>query len=452
MIYQNAQNENTQNQFSNAIKELQIGKLLRKANIRKSCGISAYEVFQFLLLLVFQGKNLFRFLNSKYKDRAVSKNTYYRFLNETSYNWSRFLLLLAVKVTTLFDRLTRPERVQVLILDDSVIKRNRSKSVELLARVFDHVEHKCQKGFTMLTLGWSDGYSFIPTGFNLLSSANKSNRYNEISDTIDRRSNGYRVRKESMMHKTDAAVLLIKNALNSGIKAQYVLMDTWFTTEPMIAEILNLGMDVIGMVKQLKQRYTYHGRQYKLSELKKFVNFEGARNTFGSLAVTTKTGIPVKIVFVRNRNKKSECLYILSTDLSLSDAEIVRIYGNRWSIECFFKSSKSFLKLGTEFQSHNYGAMVSHTTIVFTRYIILEWIRRNQNDQKTYGELFFMFCDDIQDMDLTNALQSLMALFVEHISSLSADITSIIKCKVNEWIASQALFIQDLFGNICWES
>ena len=110
------------------------------------------------------------------------------------------------------------------------------------------------------------------------------------------------------------------------------------------------------------------------------------------------------------------------------------------------------MKLGTEFQSHNYGAMVSHTTIVFTRYIILKWIRRNQNDQKTYGELFYMFCDDIQDMDLTNALQSLMALFVEHISSLSADITSVIKCKVSEWIGSQASFIQALFGNICWES
>ena len=182
------------------------------------------------------------------------------------------------------------------------------------------------------------------------------------------------------------------------------------------------------------------------------VRFEGAKNIFGSLVVTTKTGIPVKIVFVRNRNKKSECLYLLSTDVSLSDTEIVRIYGNRWSIECFFRSSKSFLKLGTEFQSHNYGAMVSHTTIVFTRYIILEWIRRNQNDQKTYGELFFMFCDDIQDMDLTSSLQSLMALFVEHILTLSADITSIIKCKVSEWIASQAAFIQALFRDISWES
>lgn len=88
-------------------------------------------------------------------------------------------MLLAVKVTTAFDTLTRPERVNILILDNSVIKHNRSKSVDLMARVFDHVEHKCQKGFTFLTLGWSDGYSFIPPGFNMLSSTNKSNRYKE---------------------------------------------------------------------------------------------------------------------------------------------------------------------------------------------------------------------------------------------------------------------------------
>ena len=452
MINQMNQNDHTPNAFSNTLKELQIGKLLRKSNITKSCGISAYEVFQFLLLLVFQGKNLFRFLNSKHKDQAVSKNTYYRFLNEISYNWSRFLLLLAVKVTAAFDSLTKPERVKVLILDDSVIKRSRSKTVELLARVYDHVEHKFQIGFTLLALGWSDGYSFIPTGFNLLSSATKSNRYNEVSDKIDHRTNGYKFRKESMMQKTDAAILLIKNALQAGVRADYVLMDTWFTTEPMLKEILHAGIDAIGMVKQLKQRYTYYGRHYTLLDLKKFVDFSGAGNIFGSLVVTTKAGIPVKIVFVRNRNKKSECLYILSTDISLADAEIVRIYGNRWSIECFFKASKSFLKLGTEFQSHNYGAMVSHTAIVFTRYIILEWIRRNQNDQKTNGELFYMFCEDIQDMDLTNALQSLMALFVAHISTLSSDITSVLKSKVTEWIASQAAFIQALFGNICWES
>lgn len=359
--------------------------------------------------------------------------------------------MLAVKVTSVFDRLTRPERIKVLVLDDSVIKRNRSKNVELLAKVYDHVEHRFQKGFTLLTLGWSDGYSFIPVGFNLLSSASQSNRYQEISETVDHRSNGYKARKESMMSKTDAAILLVKKALSAGITADYILMDTWFTTEPMIQKLLEEGIDVIGMVKQLKQRYIYKGKSYTLPELQKFVRFEGAKNIFGSLCVTTKNGIPVKIVFVRNRNKKSECLYLLSTDQSLSDSEIVRTYGNRWSIECFFKASKSYMKLGTEFQSRSYDAMVSHTTIVFTGYILLEWIRRNENDQRTYGELFFMFCDEIQDMDLTSALQGLMSLFTDIVTIVPA-ITEILKSKVNDWMCSQPAFIQALFSDLSWES
>lgn len=177
--------------------------------------------------------------------------------------------------------------------------------MELLARVYDHVEHKFQKGFTLLTLGWSDGYSFVPVGFNMLSSAQKSNRYQEMSADIDRRSNGYKVRKESMMAKPDAAVLMIERALNAGIQADYVLMDTWFTTEPMIQSVLARGLNVIGMVKQLKQQYFYKGKSYTLPELRKFIRFDGAGNIFGSICVTTKKGIPVKIVFVRNRNKKA---------------------------------------------------------------------------------------------------------------------------------------------------
>ena len=74
------------------------------------------------------------------------------------------------------------------------------------------------------------------------------------------------------------------------------------------------------------------------------------------------------------------------------------------------------------------------------------------NAFSSFHVLFFMYCKDIQDMDLTNALQSLMAMFVEHISTLRADITSVLKSKVTEWITSQAAFIQALFRDISWES
>ena len=61
-------------------------------------------------------------------------------------------------------------------------------------------------------------------------------------------------------------------------------------------------------------------------------------------------------------------------------------------------------------------------------------------------------CIRDRDMDLTTSLTSLMALFVEQLSNVSIGITAIIKSKVNDWMQSQATYIQALFGNLCWES
>ena len=426
--------------------------LLRNSNISKSCGVPVSVLFSFLLLLAFQGKNLFRFLNSNRKEKANSKNTYYRFLSNNSYNWIKFLSLLSCKVISYFSHLTKPDRVKAFVIDDSVFKRNCSKNVELLAKVFDHAGHSFVKGFIMLTLGWTDGYSFVPVGFNLLSSAKESNRYQEANDKLDKRSNGYKIRKQSMLSKPKATIKLLKNALDSGIIAEYVLMDTWFTNEPMIKSISELGLEVIGMVKQLKQRYIYNEKSYTLVQLQRLVKFSKVSDILGSLKVTTKDAIQVKIVFVKNRNKKSECLYILCTDMTLSDEEIIRIYGNRWSIECFFKAIKSLMKLETEFQVRDYMSIYAHTTIVFTRYIIIEYIRRNTNDLKSQGKIFYVCCEDIQDMDFSKALRSLMIILTDIFKELPKKITRMIESQLSNWIASQSSYINNLFRNLCWES
>ena len=234
--------------------------------------------------------------------------------------------------------------------------------------------------------------------------------------------------------------------------ADYVLMDTWFTHEPLIKSILEEGLNVIGMVKQLKQKYTYKDGTYSLKELRSFLPKNSISNILGSVIAQTKGGIPVKLVFVKNRNNKREWLTVLSTDLSLSEEEIIRVYGNRWSIEVFFKSIKSFMKLGTEFQGRSYDMMISHTTIVYTRYTLLEWMRREEKDQKTFGELFFKFCDDIHDIDLTAALQSLMSLFVEQLKLSKSKKLEIVKSQLQQWIDGQASFIKALFMDLSWES
>ena len=467
MIAQDMEKINTEIDASkrvfHAFSVLGIAAMLKQSNIRTdsrklkgekdNSQRSAYTVFTLLFLLVFQGFNLFRFLHSKKGDSACSKNTYYRFLENCHYNWSRFLTLLSSKVIALMEPLTNTKRVKCFVLDDSVNERGRSKKVELLAWVFDHTIGKCVKGFNLLLLGWTDAFSFIPVGFTMLSSANEKNRLVDADERIDKRSNGWKRREEALLPKMDAAIMLLKNAINAGIRADYVLMDTWFTNEPFIRRIKEIGLEVIGMLKDTKQQYWYHGRLLNLRQLAGLVRFDTASDIFGSVTVKTKFNlIPVKLVFVRNRSKRNEYIIILSTDLSLSDAEVVRIYGNRWSIECCFKVCKSLLKLGKEFHGVSFDMTVSSTAIVFARFIILEWLRREDSDPRTAGELFFMVYDEVKDMELSQALKSLLEIFASGLRDGSIHVSESIRVQLVEWFFSQPRFIQAIFPAFLSES
>ena len=78
-----------------------------------------------------------------------------------------------------------------------MFERCRSKKVELLAKVYDHAKHAYKFGFRMLTLGWTDGSTFIPVNNVLLSSENRKNRINDAA-SVDKRSVGYKRRQLSM--------------------------------------------------------------------------------------------------------------------------------------------------------------------------------------------------------------------------------------------------------------
>ena len=108
-----------------------------------------------------------------------------------------------------------------------------------------------------------------------------------------------------------------------------------------------------------------------------------------SLVVKTgKNKVPVLIIPVWIRKKKSAYLYLLTTDLGLSDDEAVRLYGKRWSILTFFKALKSLFRLCDEFQTRNCDSVLAHTSLVFTCYMVLEWIRRQDTDKRTFGVSF----------------------------------------------------------------
>jgi hypothetical protein len=419
-----------QSRISSFMGDFQLGTLLNKSGIRKLRGVSPLALFTAIFTLPFGGDNFYRGIVTN-AGLPFKKNAAYELLKNPRYNWRKLLSGLAVQMARVFFLLTSQEREKVLIFDDSTYDRSRSKVVELLAWIFDHNSGTNLKGFKMLTLGWSDGASFLPLDFILCSSANAEKRVQDIKKVLDKRTCGYKRRLEAITKSTEHLETMVKRALALGINADYILMDSWFSWPAILAK-LGQHLPVICMAKNMpKVFYRHQGQWVTLGKLySRIKKRPGKAKILGSVVVETKQEQTVKIVFVRHRHKR-DWLAIISTKIDLADAEIVRIYGKRWDIEVFFKTMKHHLNLEKETQLRDYDGIIGHTTIAMVRYIFLAFEQRCHDDPKTIGGLFFACSEEIKDLSLIEALQRLLALALDAVRSSGEFAESVIAAMID---------------------
>ena len=397
-------------------KRFHISSALKASNAYKKKGIPVIEVFQYLFLLIFSNRSMYMSLITGRNTPGFAKDTVYRFMKMLQINWIRFTTVLASRIIRdAIVPLDSEDRANVLIIDDSMFERNRSKKVELLAKAYDHANHRYRFGFRMLTLGWSDGSSFLPVNSILLSSENKKNRVNEAVK-VDKRTAGYKRRLLSIQKGTQAMLELLKTAKKAAVPAKYVLFDSWFSSPSTLHAVKTIGYDVIGMVKKTpKMFFRYKGEDMSLITIYNRNKKRRGRSRYllSVLVDVVKDGkvIPAKVVYVRNRNKRKEYLCLISTDTTLDENEIIRIYGKRWDIEVFFKVCKSYLNLSRECNSLSYDAMTAHTAVVFTRYMMLSLESREGSDNRSLGELFLYFSDEMSDITWIQAFRMLLQMF-----------------------------------------
>lgn len=404
-----------QSSVTRFIKRFKVVNLLKESGFKKAKGFSLIGIIDFLLTLVFTHKNMFRTMTSSKDILPFAKDTAYRFLNDPRSDWRQFQLKLGTEIiSNHLSPLTSEERVRAIVVDDSSYSRDRSKKVELLARVKDHVTGRYFKGFRKLTAGWTDGATFIPLAFALLSSPNEKNRLYEQGPDIPKGSPGEQRRKEALQKETTLVLDLLDQILLHTQDFQYVLFDSWFSWPNVIKAIKARQRDVICMLKDMpKISYNYQGQNYRLSELYKVVSKQDRKKSYIASVAVDYYGLPVRVIFVRNSNggKKREWLALLSTNIEVPEEEVIRIYGLRWDIEVYFKMCKSFLRLAKEFHSRTYDAMFAHTTIVCVRYMLLAFENREQKDNRAHGGIFYQLCDEVAELDFNQAFLYILDLF-----------------------------------------
>jgi hypothetical protein len=396
-----------------------IGTLRHQCGIRKRHGHSVRSLTQTIFSLSFMGQNFYRGIVLN-QDLPFGKDAAYELLKGVRHNWRRLILSLARRIFLVFNRLTDDDRESVFIIDDSTYDRSRSKTVELLSRVYDHSTGKYIKGFRMLTLCWSDGASCLPVDFALLSSSDAQKRLGHNFKAMDRRCCANQRRREATVKATDHLNDMVNRALKAGLTARYLLMDSWFTMPATVTSLAGL-VPVIGMVKKIRTvHYRFQGQSLDLMAIyRRLRKRRGRAKILASTVVTLSSGLPCKLVFIRDRTN-GDWLAILSTDIDLPDKEIVRIYGKRWDIEVFFKMIKQHLRLAKEIQCRDFDALIGHTSIVFMRYLFLAYHCRMSTDHRSFGDLFHACCEEIRDITFIESLMRILELTADRMRSIGA--------------------------------
>ena len=409
------------NAISTFFSTFRIGNLLHKCNAQKEKGVPVIDIFKYKLCNVFAARSMYMQQKTGSFKESFSKNTFYRFLNSPKTNWLRFTTLLSKKVADAVEPLTSEDRVNAFVVDDSLFERTSCKQTELGSRVFDHTSMKYCKGFRLMTLGWTDGNTFLPVNSCLLASSKEKNLIGPV-DQCDGRSLAAKRRKLAQTKGTEVMIELLKTAQNAGHHADYVLFDTWFSSPAQLIAVKKLGLDSIAMLKKSSHiYYEYEGKQLSIKKIFGICKKRRGRSKY-LLSVNVMVGkdekIPAKIVCVRNKKNKKDWIAFICTNPELSEEEIIRIYGKRWQIEVFFKTCKSYLQLISECHSLSYDALTAHVAIVFTRYLMISMEQRRSKDDRTLGEIFYFFTDELADITFGESFQIIITAMIESISAI----------------------------------
>ena len=216
----------------------------------------------------------------------------------------------------------------------------------------------------------------------------------EFSTELDIRCNAYKRRMEIMEGKSKIALAMVKRAVHSGIYADYLLVDSWYSKPAFIQEMNDLGLKVISRIANNTKIWNFNDKEKTLNAVyEKHKKLKNAKvGTYGkkirfsyfSTVIEHKNAGKLKIVFIKTTDN---LIPIVSTDLELNDEEIIEIYKRRWDIEQGYKELREYFGFGQE-ENRIYEALIARMTLSFFAYNIVSYINRISHEPKTIGGLF----------------------------------------------------------------
>ena len=385
-------NDKLKNPVFQTIQLLNMKTILKKSNFSKKEGAEVHMVVLHFVYMLVMNKKISTF--KKQSNDSFGKDVYYRLLSNSSYNWRSLLSLSSEKILSLLHKVQDSTAIKVFIIDDTVedkVGKNIEGSCDSL---YSNKEKRKIRGINVVSLNYSDGFSNFMLDFAIAMNKYARVAIEDFSNKVDHRSNAHKRRVETTKGKLQIAIDMVKRAVSSGIYADYLLVDSWYSKPVFLQEMNTLGLRVISRIANSNKIWNFIGKEksleaiynkYKKLKTEKPGHYgKKIKFSYFSVVVEHKTAGKVKIVFIKTKEK---LIPIVSTDLTINDEEIIEIYKRRWDIEQGYKELREHFGFGKE-ENRIYEALIARITLSFFTYNIVSYINRISNEPKTIGGLF----------------------------------------------------------------
>jgi len=386
-------NATLRNPIYQTLQLLNIKSILKSANfVKKREGVAPYLIVLHFVYMLVMNKKISTFINQS--GDSFKKDTYYRLLQNSSYNWRKLLSLSTLKILKLLHKVQDSKAVKVFIIDDTVEGKTGKYVEGSRDALWSNKEKRNIRGVNVVSLNYSDGFSNFMLDFAISMGRYARVKFEEFTQELDFRTMAYKRRLEIMDGKSQIAIDMVKRAIKSGIYADYLLVDSWYSKPVFIKEMNDLGLRVISRIANNNKIWNFTGKEKTLNAI-----YETARKTanekegkygkkirfkYFSVVVEHKNAGKLKIVFIKTSDN---LIPIVSTDLGINDEEIIEIYKRRWDIEQGYKELREHFGFGKE-ENRIYEALIARMTLSFFAYNIVSYINRISHEPKTIGGLF----------------------------------------------------------------
>jgi hypothetical protein len=363
----------------------------------KRCGVPIIILFQIALSLpFFKSSSVQSFFSSQFQKMIkCGKTPFYRFLQDSFFNWRKSFYQLSKEIETKCSSNEKTDHPTALIIDDSTLSKT-GRRIEGVTKVFDHVTHKYVTGFKLLGLCWFNGYYSRFLDFSLVAEKNKiklSRNNPQFTKKRDKTSVVFKRKTELKKDKITLACQLFAEAVKNKFIPDYLLTDTWFTCAELINKVRNITngkTHFLGMIKNGTRKFTYNDAEFTLSELRKHVMSRQKRcSRYKSRYIIVDCYLKdvgnVRLFYSRYHGNK-KWVALITTEPDMDYIRAIKVYSIRWNIEIAFKEMKQLLGLGKS-QANDFAAQIAHTSCVIIAHALLADCKYHEEYQ-SMGILF----------------------------------------------------------------